>query len=51
VQKTSTLENATRTRDLEGMTGSVWWKRGVIFQIYPRSFHDTNDDGVGDLKG
>jgi hypothetical protein len=33
------------------MTGSVWWKRGVIYQIYPRSFQDTNDDGVGDLKG
>ena len=33
------------------MTGSVWWKRGVIYQIYPRSFQDTNGDGVGDLKG
>src|SRR4029450_634869 len=33
------------------MTGSVWWKRGVIYQIYPRSFQDTNDDGAGDLKG
>ena len=33
------------------MTDSVWWKRGVIYQIYPRSFRDTNGDGVGDLKG
>ena len=28
-----------------------WWKRGVIYQIYPRSFQDAGDDGVGDLKG
>jgi alpha-glucosidase len=30
---------------------TIWWQRGVIYQIYPRSFQDTNDDGVGDLKG
>jgi alpha-glucosidase len=29
----------------------LWWQKGVIYQIYPRSFQDTNDDGVGDLKG
>ncbi|HPE32320.1 MAG TPA: alpha-amylase family glycosyl hydrolase [Parvularculaceae bacterium] len=28
-----------------------WWRGGVIYQIYPRSFFDSNDDGVGDLKG
>lgn len=28
-----------------------WWKEGVVYQIYPRSFQDSNADGVGDLRG
>ena len=28
-----------------------WWKKGVIYQIYPRSFQDQNGDGIGDLSG
>ena len=28
-----------------------WWKEAVFYQIYPRSFYDTNGDGIGDLQG
>jgi alpha-glucosidase len=33
------------------MPEMVWWKRGIIYQIYPRSFQDTNADGIGNLDG
>lgn len=29
----------------------TWWKEGVVYQIYPRSYNDANNDGVGDIRG
>lgn len=35
----------------EGELKEKWWKEAVIYQIYPRSFYDSNGDGIGDLNG
>lgn len=33
------------------MEKEKWWKKAVVYQIYPRSFYDANGDGIGDLRG
>ena len=33
------------------MVEKRWWKESVVYQIYPRSFNDSNNDGIGDIQG
>lgn len=49
--QTGAVESKPRDAAKVGSVDQDWWKNAVIYEIYPRSFQDSNGDGIGDLNG
>ena len=44
-------KTTTEERAVPSYAGRQWWKEAVVYEVYPRSFNDSNGDGIGDLPG
>ncbi len=51
VGQTAPVQPSSSTTNTISVEHQDWWKNAVIYEIYPRSFQDSNGDGVGDLNG